>query len=130
MAELRRRVSIINTFYTKSLKKEAPQLAKSLKADISKAMLSERFVFVLSIRILPDLDEDTFSKFNELDWERINKNWYNNLTALGKIRLKSSIILEIYIFNPLTLHCFSEAWNMMQEFSNLNKNKVRLILLP
>ena len=91
LAELRRRVSIINTFYRKSLQKEAPQLTKSLKADISKAMLSERFVFVLSIRILPDLDEDTFSNFNELDWERINKNWYNNLTAIGKIRLNHQI---------------------------------------
>ena len=49
-------------------------------------MLSERFVFVLSIRILPDLDEDSFEKFDEMDEEKINKNWYNNLNSVGKIR--------------------------------------------
>ena len=86
LAELRRRVSIINTFYKKSLQRDAPQLTKSSKSDISKAMLSERFVFVLSIRILPDLEEDSFEKFNELNKEQINKNWYNNLTSVGKIR--------------------------------------------
>ena len=91
MAELRRKVSIINTFYKKSFQKDSPKLTKSSKSDISKAMLSKRFVFVLSIRILPDLHEDSFEKFDELNEENINKNWYNNLTSVGKIRLMSLI---------------------------------------
>ena len=120
LAELRRRVSIINTFYKKSLQKDAPQLTKSSKSDISKAMLSERFVFVLSIRILPDLEEDSFEKFDELNEEKINKNWYNNLNSVGKIRFINYIIHKT-LFH---WHFYSEAWNMLQEFSEINKDKV------
>ena len=54
-----------------------------MSGDISKAMLSKRFVFVLTIRILPNIEEDMFEKFHEYNQ---GSNWYNNKLTVGKIR--------------------------------------------
>ena len=57
-----------------------------MTADISKAMLSRRFVFVLTIRILPNTEEDMFEKFNEYDESSRESNWFNKKLTVGKIR--------------------------------------------
>ena len=86
MGELRRRVSVINTFYKQTSRKKRFLLSKYSNADISKAMLSKRFVFVLFINILPDVDKDNFENFNEKDYNYINQKWYNDIETVGKIR--------------------------------------------
>ena len=83
LTERKRQVSAINTFYLKTREKNQPQVGSFMSADISKAMLSKRFVFVLTIRILPNIEEDMFEKFHEYNQ---GSNWYNNKLTVGKIR--------------------------------------------
>ena len=83
---MKRKVSVINTFFKKTKGKDELQIGRTSFADISKAILSERFVFVLYIRVIPNIKEDSYDNFDELDEESINKNWYNNVTSVGQIR--------------------------------------------
>ena len=85
MIERKRHASVINTFYIRTQQPDQPQIAEFSLADISKAMLLERFVFVLYINILPDITEDSFENYRETDQETNNSNWYNNHILVGKI---------------------------------------------
>ena len=53
-----------------------------MTADIPKAILTEQFVFVLFVKILPDLELDNFDNYNANN----NQQWYNNLRIVGEIR--------------------------------------------
>ena len=77
-----------------------------MSADIAKAILSRRFVFVLKINILPDIDEDSFDKFDEENVD-INSFWYNNISTVGQIRLLQFILKSIFlnIFLQWILEC-------------------------
>ena len=79
-------MSVINTFYLKTLEEDQPKIGHFISADISKAMLISRFVFVLYVRILPDISWESFQNFDELDEATISTQWYNNITAVGQIR--------------------------------------------
>ena len=46
-------------------------------------MLESQFIFVLSVAVLPDLNEDKYLNFNMDD--RTNY-WYNNEIVVGEIR--------------------------------------------
>ena len=60
-----------------------PQIGDYSKADIVVAMLNRQFVFVLSVAVLPDLNEDKFSNFN---MDNRTNYWYNNEIVVGDIR--------------------------------------------
>ena len=83
MTERMRQIGAINKFYEKTLGKEAPQIGVYSKADIPRAMLSREFVFILSVKVLPNLVEDEYLSFNMED--RANY-WYNNDSVVGEIR--------------------------------------------
>ena len=74
---------MINTFYLQTLNKNTPQLGRFITADIPKAILTEQFVFVLLVNILPDLELDNFDNY---DNNHSKKQWYNNLDIVGEIR--------------------------------------------
>ena len=74
---------MINTFYLQTLNKNTPQLGRFITADIPKAILTEQFVFVLLVNILPDLELDNFDNYDDNHSE---KQWYNNLNIVGEIR--------------------------------------------
>ena len=74
---------MINTFYLQTLNKNTPQLGRFITADIPKAILTEQFVFVLLVNILPDLELDNFDNY---DNNQSQKQWYNNLNIVGEIR--------------------------------------------
>ena len=97
MIQMQRQVSVINTFYLKSLSSGEPKIARLMSADIAKAILSKRFVFVLKINILPDIDEDSFDKFDEENVDIINSFWYNNISTVGQIRLLQFILKSIFL---------------------------------
>ena len=79
-------VSVINTIYQKTEDKDKPQLENPSHADISKAMLLNRFVFVLYLKILPDIEIENYDNFDETDEKTINDKWYNNISLVGKMR--------------------------------------------
>ena len=54
-----------------------------MTADIPKAILTEQFVFVLFVKILPDLELDNFDNY---DANNSDQQWYNNLRIVGEIR--------------------------------------------
>ena len=85
MNEKRRVASIINTFFVKSLSPDEPQVAEFERADIENAIVTERFVFVLSIYILPNLVEDGYENYDETASDINGRNWFNNIEAVGKI---------------------------------------------
>ena len=74
---------MINTFYLQTLNKNAPQLGRYITADIPKAILTEQFVFVLFVKISPDLELDNFDNY---DANNSDQQWYNNLRIVGEIR--------------------------------------------
>ena len=55
----------MNIFYERTLYQDQPQVAVYSKADIPRAMLTEPYVFVLYIGVLPDLVQDNFENYDE-----------------------------------------------------------------
>ena len=76
---------MINTFYERSLNVKYPMLTKNLQAELSKAMLSHRYIFVLYVRILPDPEKESYDSFHENEKIMADK-WYNNFEEVGRIR--------------------------------------------
>ena len=64
ITERQRQVSAINIFYEKTLYQDQPQVAVYSEADIPRAMLTETYIFVLYIGVLPDLIRDNFDNYN------------------------------------------------------------------
>ena len=60
-----RQIKAINIFYERTLDQDEPQVAVYKEANIPRAMLTQPFVFVLYIGILPDLQSDDFSNYDE-----------------------------------------------------------------
>ena len=83
MTERMRQIGAINKFYEKTVGKETPQIGVYSEADIPRAMLSREFVFVLSVKVLPNLVEDEYEKFTI---EKRTNYWYNNMNVVGEIR--------------------------------------------
>ena len=55
----------MNIFYENTLYQDEPQVAVYSEADIPRAMLTETYVFVLYIGVLPNLTTDNFINYNE-----------------------------------------------------------------
>ena len=83
ITERKRQIGAINNFYKKTLRINTPQIGVYSNADIVVAMLNSQFIFVLSVAVLPDLNEDKYLNFHMDD--RTNY-WYNNEKVVGKIR--------------------------------------------
>ena len=75
----------MNIFYEKTLYQDEPQVAVYSEADIPRAMLTETYVFVLYIGVLPDLEKDNYTNYNisnrgkglalSLNFRFYNCNW-------------------------------------------------------
>ena len=83
MNERMRQIGAINKFYEKTLNKDTPQIGVYTKADIPRAILSRELVFVLTVKVLPNLVEDDYLKF---EMSKRKNYWYNNQDIVGKIR--------------------------------------------
>ena len=55
----------MNIFYEKTLYQDEPQVAVYSQADIPRAMLTETYVFVLYIGVLPNLTTDNYTNYSE-----------------------------------------------------------------
>merc|ERR1712142_63016 len=66
-----------------------------ISADIPRAILMEKFVFVLYLSILPDIQVDTYSNYAAGDLSE----WYNDIEVVGQI---------------------SEAWKTIKSFLDYN----------
>merc|ERR1712183_463928 len=99
MNERMRQIGAINKFYERTLDRETPQIGVYTKADIPRAILSRELVFVLSVAVLPNLEEDDYLKF---DKSKTNNYWYNNQDIVGKI---------------------SDAWKRLRDFFDYNNYK-------
>ena len=83
LVEKERQVAAIEIFYDKTINIDVPQVAEYSKADIPRAILTQPFVFIYDIKILPNLPFDSFENYY-LNIE--NPNWYNDITTTGLIR--------------------------------------------
>lgn len=79
-----RRVSVMNSFYEESLHKDEPQVSVYISADIPRAILTEHFVFILYLSILPNIQVENYSNYSVGDLSQ----WYNDIKVVGKIRYK------------------------------------------
>ena len=76
---------VVNLFFEETLGKKAPQVGMYAFGDIPRAMLKEKYVFILHVSVLPDLEKDKFENFNISE---VNENWYNKKNVIGEIRYK------------------------------------------
>ena len=83
MKERARQVAVLNIFYEHTLMRDTPQVRVYTNADIPKSLLTQKFVFILTLAILPIIDHDSYDNFNK---ETVSDNWYNNDTLVGEIR--------------------------------------------
>ena len=74
----------MNKFYERTLDQDTPQIGVYAMADIPRAMLTRQFVFVLSIKVLPDLEKDDFDNFQS--GNDSGTHWYNIEDVVGEIR--------------------------------------------
>ena len=65
------------------MNKDKPQVAEYQQADIPRAILTQPYVFIYEINILPN---KTLDRFKHYYLSIKNKNWYNNITTTGDIR--------------------------------------------
>ena len=72
----------MNFFFQETLSKNVPQICKYANGDIPTSILRKKFVFILLIPILPDLEKDNFHSFSN----NPSKQWYNDEQKVGEIR--------------------------------------------
>ena len=88
--ERERQIAAINVFYDQTINKDRPQVAEYVEADIPKAILTQQYVFIYEIDILPDEKWDSFDFF----YTGVKYgNWYDNITATGIIRFEKNLYL-------------------------------------
>ena len=112
-------MAAINKFYERTINRDTPQIGVYAKADIPRAMLTRKLVFVLSVAVLPDLEKDDFYNY-QMD-EESETHWYNDVDIVGEIRLdlkKIAFIVELL---------FSNAWRNLRLFFQYNNYKVMIL---
>ena len=70
--ERERQIAAIEIFYDKSMNKDKPQVAEYQQADIPRAILTQPYVFIYEINILPN---KTLDRFKHYYLSIKNKNW-------------------------------------------------------
>ena len=84
---------MINTFFSETLDQDQPQVGVYSNADIPGAILIKKFVFVLYVRVLPDLVAESFDNY---DPSSSSAQWYNDENVVGEIRyIFAFIFLQI-----------------------------------
>ena len=84
---------MINTFFSETLDQDQPQVGVYSHADIPKAILIKKFVFVLYVRVLPNLVAESFDNY---DPSSNSAQWYNDENVVGEIRyIFAFIFLQI-----------------------------------
>ena len=66
---------MINTFFSETFEQHQPQVGVYSHADIPKAILIKKFVFVLYVRVLPDVERESFTNYDPMT---SSDQWYNN----------------------------------------------------
>ena len=87
--ERQRQVAVINTFYKETLGKDVPQVARYTHGDIPTALLTQKYVIVCTVFVLPDLDADNYTTYlNNYDSQDLGflNHWYNKEEKVGIIR--------------------------------------------
>ena len=77
LTQRQRQVVVINLFFEETLlrNKNQPQVGMYSLGHIPRAILKEKYVFLLSVRILPDLVKDNYQNFDVLN---VDQSWYND----------------------------------------------------
>ena len=108
---------MINTFFSETLEQHQPQVGVYSHADIPKAILIKKFVFVLYVRVLPDVERESFRNY---DPSTSSDQWYNNEDVVGEIRYTYSLTFP----NITILFHHSDAWRTIRNFFSYNKYEV------
>ena len=101
MKKKKRQVKAINIFYEQTLHQDKPQVAAYKNADIPRAMLTEHYVFICELHVLPVV-QDKFEYYNVdniFDATSQSQKWYNNDHAVGKIRFVLSWLHILHIYD-------------------------------
>ena len=81
-----REVNAINIFYTETIDKPAPQISQFKEAEIAEALLTKKFVFILTLNIIPNKTEELFPTEDCQNDEKSKlPSWYDDRTITGDI---------------------------------------------
>ena len=114
---------MINTFFSETLEQHQPQVGIYSHADIPKAILIKKFVFVLYVRVLPDVERESFTNYDPLT---SSDQWYNNENVVGEIRYFDSFPKITHY--TISIH-HSDAWRTIRNFFDYNKYEVLYIYI-
>ena len=90
---------MINLFYQDTLQRYGPQVGIYESGDIPNAILTEKYVFILTVGVLPDLEKDSYDSFDGQ-----NSQWYNDENKVGNMRWPLLTLRIIYSFNVSVNH--------------------------
>ena len=71
-------------FYQETLKRNGPQVGIYESGDIPNAILTEKYVFILTVGVLPDLEKDSYHYADQETY-----HWYNDEYKVGDMRFYS-----------------------------------------
>ena len=83
-------------FYQETLQRNGPQVGIYESGDIPNAILTEEYVFILTVGVLPDLEKDSYDNFDDQNYQ-----WYNDEYKVGIMRFFPFLkiaFFTIYLF--------------------------------
>jgi len=83
LMERTREVNALNIFYGETVNKVAPKMAQYQNADVPAALLTKKYVFVLSLHILPNIEDEKFDCSS--DNGETSLSWYDDPKDAGQI---------------------------------------------
>ena len=107
-------------FYQETLQRNGPQVGIYESGDIPNAILTEKYVFILTVGVLPDLEKDSYENADGETYK-----WYNDEYKVGNIRF---YLFFCPFYFPIFSFYFSESWRWMKDFFYLNKFRVGVSL--
>lgn len=79
-------------FYQETLKRNGPQVGIYESGDIPNAILTEKYVFILTVGVLPDLVKDSYDYADQETYQ-----WYNDEYKVGDMRFHSLYLFIIFL---------------------------------
>ena len=104
ITERERELNAIHIIYNETVNKKEPQIAHLEAAKIASALVNTRVVFVLTLKVLPEVEEEKYSKYVEekrknLYEEKKRNSWYNRNVMVGSIGKLWTAYKKFYEYN-------------------------------
>ena len=100
-------------FYQETLQRNGPQVGIYESGDIPNAILTEKYVFILTVGVLPDLEKDSY---DNADGETYK--WYNDEYKVGNIRFYLFFVRFICLYLVFILVNHGGGWKTFSTWTN------------